>query len=97
MSNPNSAGQPAQQQAIVVYSTDWCPYCTRAKAFLKKKGFTFEEINVEGDAAKREWLVKATGQRTVPQVFIGERSVGGFDEISALDRSGELDRLVRGA
>ncbi len=82
------------QQPITVYTTDWCPYCVRAKMLLKKKGWDFQEINVEGDAEKRAWLVQATGRRTVPQIFIGDQPVGGFDDIHALDRRGELERLV---
>ena len=84
------------QKKIVMYSTDWCPYCVRAKMLLNKKGYAFDEINVQGDSEKRAWLVKVTGRRTVPQIFIGDESVGGFDEINALDRKGELDRKVRG-
>ena len=82
------------QQPITVYTTDWCPYCVRVKMLLKKKGWDFQEINVEGDAEKRAWLVQTTGRRTVPQIFIGDTPVGGFDDINALDRRGELERLV---
>lgn len=82
------------QKPITVYTTDWCPYCVRAKMLLKKKGWEFREINVEGDDEKRAWLVQVTGRRTVPQVFIGDQPVGGFDDIAALDRRGELERLV---
>jgi glutaredoxin 3 len=88
---------PAAQKPIEIYTTDWCPYCVRAKALLKKKGWAFTEVNVEGDDEKRAWLVETTGRRTVPQVFIGGQAVGGFDDIAALDRKGELDRLVLGA
>ena len=80
---------------VQIYVTDYCPYCVRAKGLLRRKGVPFTEINVEGDAEKREWLVEATGgQRTVPQIFIDGKSVGGSDDLHALDRSGELDRLL---
>ncbi len=85
-----------QQKKITIYVTDWCPYCVRAKRLLQKKGWAYEEINVEGDFEKRQWLVQVTGRRTVPQIFIGDQSVGGFDDIHALDRRGELDRMVLG-
>ena len=93
----SSGATPGAQKKIVVYTTEWCPYCVRAKNLIKHKGWAFEEINVEGDAEKRAWLAEVTGRRTVPQIFIGERSVGGFDDIAALDRAGELDRMVNGA
>jgi glutaredoxin 3 len=92
MTNPGQT----QQKKIVMYTTAWCPYCIRAKRLLKAKGWDFEEIDVDGDHEKRRWLVQATGRRTVPQIFIGDESVGGFDEINALDRRGELDRKVFG-
>ena len=85
-----------EQKRIVMYSTDWCPYCIRAKLLLRKRGYAFEEINVQGNREKRAWLVETTGRRTVPQIFIDEVSVGGFHEIAALDRRGELDRMIRG-
>jgi glutaredoxin 3 len=90
-----TAGQ-TQQKKIVMYTTAWCPYCIRAKRLLKSKGWDFEEIDVDGDFEKRRWLVQVTGRRTVPQIFIGDEPVGGFDDIHALDRRGELDRKVLG-
>ena len=74
-----------------MYTTLICPYCIRAKMLLKAKGVPYEEIDVSGDHDKREWLVKTTGLRTVPQIFINEESIGGFDEMRALDRAGLLD------
>lgn len=79
---------------VKVYITDYCPYCTRAKLLLKRKGVEFEELDVTQDQEKRAWLVEATGQRTVPQIFIDGRSIGGCDELYALDRAGELDKLL---
>ena len=81
---------------VTVYTTSYCPYCVRAKALLKRKGFVFEEVPVDDDEARRAWLVEKTGQRTVPQVFAGERSLGGFSDIDALDREGKLDPILRG-
>ncbi|MGA8892941.1 MAG: glutaredoxin 3 [Anaeromyxobacteraceae bacterium] len=81
---------------VKVYTKKVCPYCTRAKALLGRKGVPYEEIDVEDDEALRAWLVRATGQRTVPQIFVGDRSLGGFSDVDALDREGRLDALLRG-
>jgi glutaredoxin 3 len=81
---------------VKVYTKKVCPYCTRAKALLDRKGVAYEEIDAEGDDALRRWLVGATGQMTVPQIFVGDRSLGGFSDIDALDRQGRLDALLRG-
>lgn len=80
---------------IILYTTHYCGYCRRAKAFLQQKNLPFEEINVEGNDAKREWLVKATGQRTVPQIFINEKSIGGYQELVELDKNGDLDKIIQ--
>ncbi len=96
MPNPEPRYGAKPQQKIVVYITPWCPYCIRAKLFLKRKGWDFEEIDVDGDVEKRRWLREVTGMRTVPQIFIGEEPIGGFDDMSALDRRGGLDAKVLG-
>ena len=83
------------QPRVTMYTTGWCPYCQRARGLMTKKGLTFEEINVDDDAKLREEMVARSGRRTVPQIFIGDRHVGGCDELFALDGSGELDRLIR--
>ena len=70
---------------VQVYSKQQCPYCVRAKALLQKKGVAYEEIDVEHDDAKRTWLVETSGQRTVPQIFVDGRPLGGFSELDALD------------
>lgn len=80
---------------VRVYTTQVCGYCSAAKALLKKKNVPFQEIDVSHDPEKRAWLVSTTGQRTVPQIFIGDESIGGFDELSALDKSGALDPMLR--
>jgi glutaredoxin 3 len=79
---------------VQVYTTLICPYCLLAKALLKKRDVPFEEIDVSRDADKRAWLVSASGRRTVPQIFIDGKPIGGSDELHALDKSGELDKLL---
>ena len=66
----------------------------RAKALFARKGVQYQEIDVSSDDQKRHWLVQTTGQRTVPQIFIDDKPVGGFDDIAALDRKGELDPML---
>ena len=80
---------------VQVYTTTYCPYCTRAKALLKKKGVAFEEIDVTDDAEEREKMVEMSGgRRTVPEVFINGTIVGGYDELRALDAAGKLDGML---
>jgi len=79
---------------VKIYTTDYCPYCYRAKDLLTRKGVAFEDIDVSDDPQTRAWLVTATGRRTVPQTFIDGRPVGGCDDLHALAASGELDRLL---
>ena len=81
-------------ERVVVYTTTYCPYCDRAKALLKHKGIAFREVDVSDNAGKRKWLVDTTGRRTVPQIFIDDQDIGGSDDLRALERSGELDRLL---
>ena len=81
---------------IDVYTTIRCGYCVMAKRLLDSLELSYEEIDVSYDAEKRHWLVESTGQRTVPQIFIGDQAIGGYTELAALNRSGELDALVRG-
>jgi glutaredoxin 3 len=81
---------------IKIYTTPICPYCVRAKALLKKKGAAFDEIDVFMDAdARQEMEDRSNGRRTVPQIFIGERHVGGCDDLYALENQGELDPLLK--
>jgi glutaredoxin 3 len=80
---------------VVMYSTTRCPYCERARALLKRKGATVHEVKVDEDPEQREiMLQRSGGRRTVPQIFIGHRHVGGYDDLSALDRAGGLDPLL---
>jgi len=79
---------------VLVYLTDWCPFCQRAKALLTKKRANFTEVDVDDRPDLRSWLVSASGQRTVPQVFINGQSIGGYTELDGLDRKGKLDGLL---
>ena len=82
---------------ITIYTKATCPYCHAAKALLRKKNAPFEEISVDGDRdAQAAMAVRANGRWTVPQIFIGERHVGGSDDIHALDAAGKLDPLLAG-
>jgi glutaredoxin 3 len=85
------------QPVVTVYLSDWCPYCQRAKDLLIQKQVMINEINVEDDPKGREEMIARSNRRTVPQIFIGDKHVGGCDDLFALDRSGELDRLIQGA
>jgi thioredoxin reductase (NADPH) len=80
--------------SITIYTRPWCPYCERAKDLLARKGQTWTEIDLDAEPARREEMVARTGHTSVPQIFIGERHVGGSDELMALERSGELDALL---
>jgi glutaredoxin 3 len=81
-----------------MYSTAFCGYCQRARGLFERKGVAFREIKVDEDAGERDIMLKRSGGlRTVPQIFIGERHVGGYDDLAALDRSGELDKLLHPA
>lgn len=79
---------------VIIYRTPWCGYCVRVHHLLQTKGVPFKEVDVSEDPGKRQWLFDVTRRRTVPQVFINGKPVGGFDEVARLERSGELDRLL---
>ena len=80
---------------VKMYTTGYCPYCTRAKQFLQAKGVAqIEEIRIDTDAAARITMMEITGRRTVPQIFIGATHVGGYDDMVALDKSGGLQPLL---
>jgi len=81
---------------VVVYTKRWCAYCVRAKALLERRAIPFDTIDVSDDPERRAWLVQATGRKKLPQIFIRDRAIGGFDELAALDRRGELRALVAG-
>jgi len=79
---------------ITIYGSETCSYCTAARMLLKKKGLTYDDILVSRDAEKREEMIARSGNQSVPQIFIGDQSIGGFDELYALEHNGELDRLL---
>ena len=80
---------------VLIYSTAVCPYCQRAEALLKARGVTaIEKVRIDLDPARRDEMITRTGRRTVPQIFIGDTHVGGFDDLSALDREGRLAPLL---
>lgn len=81
---------------VTVYTKQNCPFCVRAKRLLDRKGVAYEEISVEGKDDLRVWLVEQTGQRTMPQIFAGDRSLGGFSDVDALDAAGKLEPILRG-
>lgn len=79
---------------IEIYTTSWCPYCYTAKALLDEKGVAYDEIDATDPAVRMDMIQRAHGRRTVPQIFIGDRHVGGYDELAALERRGQLDPLL---
>ncbi|HJX18379.1 MAG TPA: glutaredoxin 3 [Acidiferrobacterales bacterium] len=92
-------GLTAGVARILMYSTRVCPYCIRAEQLLAKKGIApdqIEKIRVDEHPEQRAEMLRITGRRSVPQIFIGDRHVGGFDDLAALDADGELEPLLRG-
>lgn len=81
---------------VQIYTTPTCPFCHAAKSLLDSKGVQFEEISVLDPALREKMMVRANGRRTVPQIFIGDTHVGGYDDMAALDRRGGLDPLLAG-
>jgi len=79
---------------VQIYTTQWCPYCNAAKSLLEDKGVTYEEVNAEDPEVRAAMVERANGRRTVPQIFIGDTHVGGYDDMAALDRRGQLDPLL---
>lgn len=83
--------------AIVMYVKQWCPYCQMAKRLLEQKGGAWHEIDVEAEPERRAEMSERSGRTTVPQIWIGERHVGGYDDLAALETAGELDALLADA
>ena len=79
---------------VVMYCTEVCPYCQRAERLLKSKGVKIKKIRVDQDRSKLKEMIKRTGRNTVPQIYIGDKHVGGFDDLSELDIMDELDELL---
>jgi len=82
---------------VVMYATSWCPYCTRARQLLDGKGVRYTEIDVDVVAGARAEMQRRSGRTSVPQIFVGERHLGGYDDTRALDERGKLDPLLAGA
>ena len=80
--------------SVVVYSSDYCPYCIRAKQLFNSKNIAFEEINVDGEPEIRQQMTEKSGRHTVPQIFINGAAIGGCDDLYALEATGQLDKLL---
>ena len=83
--------------AVVLYGTRFCPYCIAARRMLSRKGVSYKDISVDGQPAMRAELMQRSGQRTVPQIWVGDTHVGGFDDLQRLENSGRLDKLLTSA
>lgn len=80
---------------VQIYTTPWCPYCNVAKALLDEKGVAYEEFDASVPEVRMAMIQRAHGRRTVPQIFAGDRHLGGYDDIAALERRGKLDQVLR--
>ncbi|OEO30561.1 glutaredoxin 3 [Devosia insulae DS-56] len=79
---------------VEIYTTQWCPYCHAAKSLLDEKGVNYDEVDADDPDVRMAMVQRANGRRTVPQIFVGETHVGGYDDMAALDRRGQLDPLL---
>ncbi|MDP3316790.1 MAG: glutaredoxin 3 [Devosia sp.] len=79
---------------VEIYTTGWCPYCHAAKSLLAEKGVAFDEVDADDPEIRHAMVQRANGRRTVPQIFIGDTHVGGYDDMAALERRGQLDPLL---
>jgi glutaredoxin 3 len=79
---------------VEIYTTQWCPYCHAAKSLLNEKGIAYDEVDASDPDIRQAMIQRAHGRRTVPQIFVGETHVGGYDDMAALDRRGQLDPLL---
>jgi glutaredoxin 3 len=82
---------------VTIYTKPYCPYCVRAVSLLEKKGIAFTEVDAAFDSAKRQEMMQRSGRATFPQIFIGDRHIGGCDDMLALERDGKLDPLLKAA
>ncbi len=82
---------------VVIYTTGYCPYCFRAKDLLEQKGIAYTEIAVDNAPDKRAEMMRLSGRHTVPQIFIDQHPIGGCDDLYALNRRGDLDKLLKGS
>lgn len=83
-------------QKVLMYTTAVCPYCQMAERLLRSKGVDVEKVRVDLEPGRRAEMMEKTGRRTVPQIYVGETHVGGYDDLAALDRAGKLDPLLNG-
>lgn len=90
-----AGGKSLMSNEVVIYSSNYCPYCSRAKQLLQSKGVSFTELLVDGDPALRQEMMQLSGRYTVPQIWIKETHVGGCDDLYALERNGQLDPLLQ--
>jgi glutaredoxin 3 len=89
--------EDSMKPRVTMYTTAYCGYCRRAERLLAAKGITdIDEVRVDADPELRLSMMQRTGRRTVPQIYIGDRHVGGYDELAALDRAGKLNALLAG-
>lgn len=86
--------QSADIAPVVMYSTQFCPYCVRARMLLKSRQIPYTDISVDGNAERRQEMTEKSGRKTVPQIWIGSQHVGGYDDLAALHTSGKLDALL---
>jgi glutaredoxin 3 len=84
----------ANMTKVIIYTTDSCVYCRLAKELLNTKHLAFEEIRIDLDSAKRDEMMRLTNRRTVPQIFINDQAIGGYDDLAALAKSGKLDSFT---
>jgi glutaredoxin 3 len=97
MERPEHADhQVSTMTDVTIYLTRWCPFCTRAVALLDSKNVEYTAIDVDADPALRQEMMQRSNRRTVPQIFIGQTHVGGCDDLLALERQGQLDKLLAG-
>lgn len=96
MSTSGSTNPGAAAPEVTIYSTAICPYCVAAKNFLKSKGYGWTEVRIDTDPAERERMLVRTRRSSVPQIFVGETHVGGFEDMMALHRAGKLEPLLAG-
>ncbi len=87
-------GAEPDRPQVRMYATAFCPYCVRARRLLARKGIPWEEISIDGDRARFQQMIQLANRTTVPQIFIGNTHVGGYDDMAALDRAGKLDPLL---
>lgn len=92
--NTSDSSGTSARVPVRVYATGWCPYCVAARDMLRSKGVQFEEIDLTSDPSRRAEMESLSGRSSVPQIFVGDEHVGGYDDMAALDRSGRLDRLL---